>query len=187
AEAAIAGASREELIQAAMQQLRDELRADRLGVWLAEASGPGDFRGIVWDSQQELTPASWTRLSPEISYFLKPLTAAERSAQSSFRATAERSTLDISPDTPILGPLVEMRRALWVPVERHGHWQGLLLAASRSRNAVFPREGMEGIAAQVFLALTVADERRVASSRLTELTVSGKPLHPIEERSAGDE
>src|SRR2546425_5569155 len=81
AEAAIAGASREELIQAAMQQLRDHVRADRLGVWLAEASGPGDFRGIVWDSQQELTPASWTRLTPEISYFLKPLTAAERSEE----------------------------------------------------------------------------------------------------------
>ena len=187
AEAAIAGASREELIQAAMQQLRDQVRADRLGVWLVEASGPGDFLGIVWDSQQELTPASWTRLSPEISYFLKPLTAVERSAQSSFRATAERSTLDISPDTPILGPLVEMRRALWVPVERHGHWQGLLLAASRSRNAVFPREEMEGIAAELSLALSIADERRMASNRLTDLTLVGKLLHPIEETPAVEE
>src|SRR3989475_11562128 len=156
AEAAIAGASREELIQAAMQQLRDQLRADRLGVWLAEASGPGDFRGIVWASQQEPTPASWTRLSPEISYFLKPLTAAERSAQSSFPVTAERSTLDISPDTPILGPLVEMRRALWVPVERHGHWQGLLVAASSIQHGVFPRGAMEGMPAEVSLGVSVA-------------------------------
>src|SRR5207245_138497 len=58
AEAAIAGASREELIQAAMQQLRDQLRADRLGVWLAVAYGPGEVVGIVWTQAQVRATAS---------------------------------------------------------------------------------------------------------------------------------
>ena len=133
AHAAAANASREELVRAALLNLASQVRADRLGVWFAEAAGDGSFRGILWDTQEDLGETKGSRLSQEIASFLRPLEAGDSKAE---------SALDISPHAPIIGPLLDMHRALWIPVMRGGHRQGLLMAASHRRDAVFSRPAM---------------------------------------------
>src|SRR5271168_1916643 len=52
-----------------------------------------------------------------------------------------------SPATALIGPLVEMRCALWIPVARDGRLRGVLLAATRAKNEALPRAGLEAVAA----------------------------------------
>ncbi len=170
AQAAVAGVSRGKLLEVTMRDLRSRLHADRLGVWLGGLSESEDLRGLIWDATQDATPAEWSRLSPD-SAMLRGLATREKNSPSS---------LDISPDSSLIGPLLEMRRALWVPVDRDGRWEGVLLAASRRQDTEFPRAEMESIAAELVLAITLEHERRRASESQADLTLVKEVLGELD-------
>lgn len=178
AQAAASGAPRDELIRAAMEDLKNSLNADRVAVWLKDPTAEDEFRGTVWDATQQAVPAEWSRISPQIALFLRRIATSRQEGESS---------LDIAPGAPILGPLLEMQRALWVPVERQGQWMGLLLAASRRRNARFSRNFMDSIAAELALALALEEEKSVARDRLTDLVFTRKVLVAIASHSPTEE
>jgi hypothetical protein len=70
ARAALAGASRDELLRAALQALTREGNADRIGVWTepdsddsCQGAAPADFRGLIWDRENPENPSEWRNLS----------------------------------------------------------------------------------------------------------------------------
>src|SRR5258708_35993739 len=61
----------------------------------------------------------------------------------------------------MIGTLIEMRRALWVPLVLHGHLRGVLFAGQREKQAPLPRALLESVAAELALALELVDELRL--------------------------
>ncbi|MBZ5539758.1 MAG: response regulator [Acidobacteriia bacterium] len=176
AQAAAAGTAREELLQIALRVLRERTHADRIGVWLSEAQGEAVFRGSVWDASQADTPAAWNRLSPEISPLRK----------FAVRGESVEQVLDGSPEMPVIGPLVGMQRALWVRVQAQGCWQGMILVASRRRQADFPRAAVESLAAELALALALEASQEQSGARHADLTFARRILTAAESGSDTD-
>jgi signal transduction histidine kinase/ActR/RegA family two-component response regulator len=160
ARAALEGASHQELLAELLQGLAEERFADRLGVWIDGARSTEDevssgFSGVVLDRDREATPTEWTRLSPEVALPPELLRSGK-----SFEQDLEGSST-----SALIGPLVEMRRAFWVPVEKNGRLRGVLLAATRGKNRNFPEARFEAAAAELELALELQEEQRLTRER----------------------
>src|SRR5260370_22609432 len=67
---------------------------------------------------------------------------------------------------PMIGLLVGLRHALWVPIERKEQLKGIILAGSLGKQPAIPLERVESVAAELSLALGPAEEERIA--RLSE-------------------
>src|SRR6266849_1339564 len=78
--------------------------------------------------------------------------------------SVEQELLDSS-SHPVIGAIVEMRNALWVPVKTRGHLHGVILACARKKHATLPKTFAETVAVELALALEVDDERRVSRER----------------------
>jgi signal transduction histidine kinase/CheY-like chemotaxis protein len=172
ARAAAEGASREELVQEALHTLSLETSADRYGVWIEpqraqreETPFPLTFRGMIWEKGVEMTPAEWARLSPEF-----PL------PQELFAGKSVEQDLDKLPARPMLGPLVEMRTAVWVPVARSGRLWGVLLACARTKQGALPRTLLESVAAELLLAVELEEAQRIARERQTDLILAAEGI-----------
>jgi signal transduction histidine kinase/CheY-like chemotaxis protein len=166
ARAALAGASREELLKEALRALGKEGNADRIGVWLEAESGcnlqkegPGGFQGLVWDRENGEMPAEWANLSVE-----PPLPE-----ESLFAGKSVEQDLQAVPQRPIIGPLVELRRATWIPIERKGQLKGVILAGTRGKQPLMPLEHMQSIAAELALAIGLEEEQSLARIRNADL------------------
>jgi signal transduction histidine kinase/ActR/RegA family two-component response regulator len=162
ARAAVEGRVQQDLLKEAIKTLLASGQADRVGIWVENAD-PGiadsgqhtSFRGIVAEKDGEATPAEWSRLSPQ-----PPLPAE---LLESLR-TVEQG-VDDSPDKPMIGALIEMRRALWVPLRVHAHLRGMLFAGCRKKQARLPRALLESVAAELALVMELEDERRLGRER----------------------
>ena len=164
ARAAVAGASRDELLKEAVKALGSEGNADRIGVWMeAESSlqheGPGRFQGLVWDRENGEMPFEWSHLSIE-----PPLPE-----ESLFAGKCVEQDLEAIPDRSVIGPLVELRRATWIPIERNGQLKGVILAGSRGKQEVMRLDKMQSIAAELALAIGLEEEQRSAGIRNADL------------------
>jgi signal transduction histidine kinase len=168
--------ARQELIQEAVQFLLGSANADRVGVWMeCSDTGPtlgcgfAGFRGVVADRNGETTPSEWERLSPEAPLPLELLNAGKSVEQD----------LDGAPDQIILGVLVEMRQAVWVPVEIRGRLRGVLLAGLRKKHGALPVRLLEEVSAELALAAELDEERRLAQERQADITVTKEFLHQL--------
>jgi signal transduction histidine kinase/CheY-like chemotaxis protein len=166
ARAAVAGASREELLKEALKALGREENADRLGVWVEaepnlslQTEGPGRFQGLVWDRENGEMPAEWAHLSVE-----PPLPE-----ESLFAGKSVEQDLEAVPERPVIGPLVELRRATWIPIERNRQLKGVILAGSRGNRPVTRLEEMQSIAAELALAIGLEEEQKIARIRNADL------------------
>ncbi|MGH9676226.1 MAG: hypothetical protein ACRD36_03920, partial [Candidatus Acidiferrum sp.] len=156
ASVALEGASREELFREVLQALSADQGADRFGVWIespqfAGEDGHESFRGALLDRGGEAIPSEWARLSPEAALPAGVLDGGKSVEQD----------LQGSAATALIGPLVGMRRALWVPVSRNGRLRGVLLAATRAKNVVLPQARLKSIAAQLELVLEFEQVQRI--------------------------
>jgi len=172
AKAAVAGASREELIREAIGSIAKVDRADRVGIWLEEGDGQGEdgayanFRGIVWDRNTDATPVEWAQLSLESPFPEGLLTGARIIEQ-------ELGSASIS---SIIGPLMELQKAIWIPIEQKGHLRGVLLLGNRKKQPSLPREQAESAAAELTLAIELEEEQRIARLRHADINVARKVL-----------
>lgn len=181
ARAAVEGRARHELLKEAIRTLLASGQADRVGIWVeiadhgvADSGQHSTFCGIVAERDGEAAPAEWSRLSPQ------PLLPEELLV--SLR-TVEQD-VDDSPDKPIIGALIEMRRALWVPLQVHAQLRGILFAGSRKKQGRLPRALLESVAAELALVMELEDERRLGHERhqdsrrmLSALASSESPSH----------
>src|SRR5208282_1456262 len=160
-----AGAGREECIQLALDELAQETALDRVGIWLEPAADAGDtgdavvFTGAVWERNGGSLPQEWRRISTEA-----PLPREVLNGTNSVEYKLEGATV-----LPILGPLVELQRALWVPVIGHHNLGGLILAGTREPHLPLPRAQVERIATELGLLLEIEEERRLARERQEDL------------------
>ncbi len=166
ARAALNGASRKELLQEALQALSQPKPTGRIGVWLepdVDASPldetAGGFQGMVWDAETDETSREWARLSIEPPLPVELL----------LRGKTVEQDLQILPANPILGVLVGLRHALWVPIERKEQLRGVILSGSTRKQPAISREEVELVAAELALALGLEEERRLAGLRTEDL------------------
>jgi signal transduction histidine kinase len=169
------GLSRQKLLQKTIYKLAIDGCVDRLGVWLeapeterTEASnGPltGGFRGIVWDRQCEIVPLEWQRLSAE-----PPLPHEALAGGQTVEQRLDHDTL------PIIGPLLELQRAMWVPVKRRGHLRGILLAGSRRKYGKLPAEALKSAASELALAIELEEEQQSGRDSQVDLLLARKTL-----------
>jgi signal transduction histidine kinase/ActR/RegA family two-component response regulator len=166
ARAALDGASGEELLHQALKTLSHQSPESRIGVWLepnlgacSEIEMRGGFRGVVWDRGNADTPPEWAHLSVEPPLPHDLLLRGK---------TAEQDLEALAPNT-IIGLLVGLRHALWVPIERREHLRGVILAGSFGTSEAIPRELVESVAAELGLALGLEEEQRTIRVRDADL------------------
>ena len=163
------------LLRKTLSKLASDDRTDRVGVWLEAADteraemstspGTGAFRGIVWDRQSQNTPPEWQRLSAE-----PPLPHEALAAGESVEQRLDHDAL------PIIGPLLELQRAMWVPVKRRGRLRGILLAGSRRKYGKLPAEALESAASELALAIELEEEQQLARDSRVDLLLARKTL-----------
>src|SRR6202051_4080084 len=166
---------REKLLRKTLYKLASHSSTDRVGVWLdapdtegVETSiGPGTkpFRGIVWDRQSQNIPLEWQKLSAE-----PPLPHEALSAGESVDQRLHHDAV------PIIGPLLELQRAMWVPVKRRGRLRGILLAGSRRKYGKLPAETLESAASELALAIELEEEQQLARDSQADLLLARKTL-----------
>ena len=166
ARAALNGASRKELLQEALKSLAQQGRAGRFGVWLEADSNPSPqnafatgFHGMVWDRGNSETPPEWASLSVE-----PPLPE-----ELLLRGKTVEQDLEAFPANPIIGLLVGLRHALWVPIARKEQLKGVILAGSMGKQRACSREHVESVAAELALALGLEEEQKIARLRNEDL------------------
>lgn len=171
--AALAGASRDELLREALEELAREGKADRLGVWLeadpnAKHQGgvPAAFHGLVWDREVQENPREWMNLSVEPPLPEELLLAGK---------TVEQD-VESFPERLIIGPLLGLRRAFWIPVADKDQFRGVILAGSKGKQIAFSRERAESVAAELALALGLEEQQRNLRMRNADLAASRRFL-----------
>ena len=168
ARAALDGASHKALLQEALKVLEQWGSSGRIGVWLEAAESAGSqneniagFHGMVWDRGNHQTPQEWAHLSVE-----PPLPE-----ELLFRGKTIEQDMEAFPPNPIIGLLVGLRHALWVPIERKEQLKGIILAGSLGKQPAIPRERVESVAAELALALGLEEEQRIARLHEADFTV----------------
>src|SRR5215467_3208171 len=167
--AAVSGASRKELLDEALKALTQDHLADRVGVWIEPGSNrslviecPGAFCGQVWDrGGQGSCPPEWNVLSLEPPLPAQLLAGAEPFEQN----------LESSASIPLIGQLVGMRRALWVPIASQGRLKGMILLGSAGKPLAASLPRARTIAAELALALDAEDQLCRARIRTAELAL----------------
>src|SRR5216683_4460384 len=166
ARAALNGASRKELLQEALKVLAQQAPTCRIGVWLAVDSNASpqndasaEFHGMVWDRGNSETPHEWASLSVE-----PPLPE-----ELLLRGKTVEQDLGAFPPNHIIGLLVGLRHALWVPIQRKEQLKGVILAGSVGKQPACSREHVESVAAELALALGLEEEQRIARLRNEDL------------------
>ena len=180
ARAALASASHEGLAREALQVLTQSPCPDRVGIWLEpEANAQslnewsGAFQGLVSDRRaKEECPPEWKMLSLEALWPEHLLTRAEPFEQN----------LDASVRNAVIGQLVGLRRALWVPIADQGsdlgsdqgqgclgRVRGLILLGSEGDSLAPFLEQAKSVAAELALALRAEEQFRAVRIRNAEL------------------
>ena len=133
--------------------------------------GPGfvEFRGVVADRDGVATPSEWERLSPEAPLPVELLNGGK---------SVEQDLYD-GPYQMVLGTLVEMQRAVWVPVESGGRLRGVLFAGLRKKHSALPVRLLEAVSAELALVVELDDERRRAQQRQADLLVTRQCLEQL--------
>ncbi len=163
---AAAGASHGELLREALNALAREGSADRVGIWIETEQGSdgqseasGGFRGLAWDREIAGMPREWAHLSVEAP-LPEVLVLGGRSVEQDLAG---------DPQQTIIGPLVGLRRVLWVPVQSKGQMRGIILAGNRKNHPVMFRERAEEVAAELALALQLEETQRIARAKNVDL------------------
>lgn len=185
ARAALAGGAHEGWAREALHALTQAPCPDRVGIWLEHdgnaqpANGlSGAFYGLAWDRiAKEECPPEWKVLSLE-----RPLPE-----QLLVRAEPFEQNLDESVRNAVIGQLVGLRRALWVPVADHNRVRGLILLGSASNGtALFPNRA-KTIAAELALALRDEEQFRAVRIQNAELSLVRRIVESPSDPSSSDE
>jgi len=179
--AALAGASRAELLRAAVQDIAAESRADRVGVWLEPESpqgrrSSGYLRGMVWDRHEEQSPVEWESLSLE-SPIPGELLASARSVEQELNAAADR---------PVFGPLLGLHYVLWSPVHSQSRLRGIVLTGWQSRPLTLPQAVLESVTSQLALASERQEQQELAQEYQADLRLHQQIMDALGSKTSPD-
>jgi len=174
--AQLPGTDRADLVRGAVQALLAAPEVDRAGIWIDEGDldsrsprGWAVLRGVVSDRNGDDAPLDWARLSLEALPALEPLV----------RGRIIEQDLDGTLDQLMLGALLELRRAVWAPVESRGQLRGVILAGTRRKRGGLPLAHVEAISAELALAIELEEERRLARQRQADMNATGRLLEEL--------
>ncbi len=161
ARAALAGASREKLVREALRVLTQRLVWDRIA--------------------REESPPGWNILSLE-----PPLPA-----QLLFGEKLFEQNLEDSAHHAVIGQLVGLRHALWVPIADQSRVKGLILLGGVTNSPASSLERAQSVAAELALAIEAEDQRRGVRMCNVELalirrTVEARPDAPSLDKMLAD-
>lgn len=137
--AALGGAPQEELWKEAVRSLSLLPDIDRVGLWAACTSPshkPQWAHGWWWDRDLREPPREWSQLS----------TAAALPKEWQRGLKPIEQILEPRKSSALLGPLIELRRVLWLPVASADQLLAVVLVGSRNARAELPRTDAESIA-----------------------------------------
>lgn len=167
---------------AALRTIAGSGRTDRVGVWLepddpapTDPQAPATLRGVLWESDSSQVPRDWERLSLEPPLPLEFL-AAGKSVEQELRGVP----------SPVIGPLVGLRQALWTPVLRSGQLRGVILSGATRAQGQLSRELPESVAAELALALGFREDQQSARERQHDLAASKQLLAAMAGNSSTD-
>ncbi|HEY4907608.1 MAG TPA: ATP-binding protein [Candidatus Acidoferrum sp.] len=170
------GTEKADLIRGAVQALLAASEVDRAGVWIdageidaGSSRAWSVLRGQVSDRSGDDAPSDWARLSLEALPSLEPLTNGRTIQQD----------LDGTPDQLMLGVLLELHRAVWVPVAARGQLRGVVLAGTRRKRGMLPLARVEAVSAELALAIELEEERRLARQRQSDTNAMGRWLSEL--------
>lgn len=169
AAAAVGGASQGGLLDQAVETLLQVTQGDRVGVWLEEPGGSDTLLGVVRDRSGNATPHEWTRLAADLP-FLRPVYA---------RGRTHEPVLVGGQSEALIGPMLEMQQAAWVPIRQREHAVGVVFAATRRRGNSFSAVPLERVAAELALALEAGRERGARLERDADLQFTRNTLEKI--------
>jgi signal transduction histidine kinase/AmiR/NasT family two-component response regulator len=107
------------------------------------------WRGVVWDRESESTPAEWLQLSGE----------APLPQEVVFGGVAVEHELEPGGQPMLIGVLIGLEKALWVPIGVRGRLQGVILCGARSAQTTLGRATALRVAAELTLYLAWEEER----------------------------
>lgn len=173
ARAAAEGLRGRELLGEALVSLAAQTGADRVGVWIEALDAAGGvpassdaFEGQVWDREMRITPPGWSRLAPEPPLPMELLKAGDCAEQ---HPGAEAGV-------GVVGPLLELRRAVWAPVFNRSRLRGLLLVGYRTMHGPQPRVALRSVAAELEVALDLTEEEFASRRRYADLALARRIL-----------
>src|SRR5215470_16025052 len=184
ARAALAGGAHEDLVREALRALTQAPSPDRVGIWLepeANAQTPsqwsGAFHGLVWDR------AAGEEYPPE-----RKILSLEPPLPEHLLNRAEPFEQDLhdAVQNAVVGQLVGLRRALWVPVADEGRVRGLILLGSISQSLTPFLNRAKSAAAELALALRAEEQLRAARIRTAERDLVRRVLEIHLDASSSD-
>lgn len=159
------GSGPAEWIFEAIRDLRAANNVERIGVWLNESGTfdrPDDpstiFRGEVWDKDIGGV-LEWNRIT-----IASPLPAG--SLKNGLSCEYEISE---AASGPIVGPQLQLRRVLWVPIIVRRTVRGLVMAGSPNKQKPLPCANAERVARRLELLLELEEERKLAAGRKADI------------------
>jgi len=159
------GSHHAQWVAQALKELKDIGGIERAGVWLDQEPGtqeahasPIVFRGEVWERGIGNGPPEWTRLSEDL--LPRQLLREEKNCE---------YDLEGPEAGVVMGPLMGLGRALWVPILAKGTLRGMVMLGSRTRHAPLPRAGAERIAEELGVLLELEESQRMAAAHRADL------------------
>jgi signal transduction histidine kinase/ActR/RegA family two-component response regulator len=179
--AALAGASPQEMVREVLQAALTRSRADRVGVWLQQddVSGtdtPAALRGLVREGDGHQPPTEWEKLSLDSPVPYESLLRGTSVVQE-FTAAAGR---------PMFGLLIGLHRVLWTPIPGRDRLRGVLFSGWQKGPAAVPQEFMEGLAADLGLALELEEQQRLTGEREADLRLNRETLRALSSGASTD-
>ncbi len=152
-------------VPAAIDALKEFAGVDRVGVWLEpdaqteDRVNPVVFRGEVWGREDENLPGEWARAS------VGGLLAEEMLNRGQ---PVEYQNRDEQPER-LVGPLVGLQYAVWVPVNGQKLLRGLILVGTREKHVELPKVQAEFVAAELAVLLELEEQARISNRRQGDL------------------
>lgn len=160
-----AGGSHTEWILETIQDIRAASNAERIGVWLNEngsfdcpEDSPTIFCGEVWDRDIGGV-LEWNRITID---FPLPVDCLKNGLSCEYEISEPGSG-------PVLGPQLQLRRVLWIPIILHRALRGLLMAGSLNKQKLLPCATAEKVVRRLELLLELEEERKLAAGRKADI------------------
>jgi signal transduction histidine kinase/ActR/RegA family two-component response regulator len=168
--AAASGVSEEELLRHAVETMLEVSHADRVGVWVERTGDPDTLRGLVRERTAQAAPREWNRLAMALP-FLRPLYVRGETLEQELAGPATET---------LIGPMLEMRRAVWVPLRQGDRTLGVLFAATRRRGTPLAAAALQSVASELALALGALRERESRLEHQADLAFARETLRRLE-------
>ncbi len=167
--AALRESSLPSLVEFGTRTLMQAVGADRAAVWVAGSGASRVFSGSVAGSSDEPQPEGWERLDVSAGFFGDLLVRQEPLVMD----------LEKSPLVPMIGPLLGMRRAAWMPLRAGSRVLGLAMAAYHSLQPPVPTGLLGDLGNELALAVMARREEDLRMRREEDLAARGALLREI--------